>query len=73
MKTVAIRASKRLVGADVGGGFFAADVLFARGEGETEGAVPGSVGGFSDETARELANVFFARGDDADIRTAVAG
>jgi len=62
-----------LVGTDVRSGFFAADVLFASGEGETEGAVTGSVGGFSDETAGELANVFFARSDDANVGTAVAG
>jgi len=55
------------------GGFFAADVLFARGEGEAEGRVTGEIEGLADETAGELANVLFAGGDDADIGTAVAG
>ena len=63
---------ERFVGADVGGGLLAADVLLARGEREHEAAAPCGVGGLSGEAAGHLAHEFFARGDDADVRAAVA-
>ena len=64
---------ERFVGADVGGGLLAADVLFARGEREHESAIAGGVGGLSGEAAGHLADEFFARGDHADVRAAVTG
>ena len=64
---------ERFVGADVGGGLLAADVLLAGGEREHEAAVAGGVGGLSGEAPGHLAHEFFARGDHAHVRAAVAG
>ncbi len=59
-----------LVGADVGGGLFAADVLLAGGEGEDEAALAGDVLGLADEAAGHLAEELFLAGDDAAVGAA---
>ena len=64
---------ERFVGADIRGGFFAADVLLARGERENESAAAFGVEGLAGEAAGKLADEFVARGDHADVRTAVTG
>ena len=48
--------AKRLVGANVGGGFLAADMLLARGERQDEAAAAFGVGGLAREAAGHLAN-----------------
>src|SRR5690242_15446911 len=63
---------KSFIGADIGGGFFAADVLLASSEREAESAAAFGVKGFSGEPARHLAHEFFTRRDDANERPAVA-
>src|SRR5580698_6363883 len=62
---------KSFVGANVGGGLLAADVLFARSQGEDESTITGGVCGLSGEAAWHLAHEFLARGDYADVRAAV--
>ena len=64
---------ERFVGADVGGGLLAANVLFARGERQHEAAIACGVRGLSGEAAGHLAHEFFACGDHADVRAAVTG
>ena len=61
-----------LVGADVAGGLFAADVLLAGGEGEDVAALAVHVLGFADEAAGHLAEELFLAGDDAAVGAAVA-
>src|ERR1700681_2626894 len=63
--------NERLVGADVGGGFLAADVLFASSQGEAEGPIAARVLGLTDNAARYLAHELFLGGDDSRERTAV--
>ena len=70
---VAARAYERFVGADVGGGLLAANVLFARGERQYEAAIACGVRGLSGEAAGHLSHEFFARGDHADVGAAVTG
>ncbi len=62
---------ERFVGADIGSGFLAADVLLARGESEAKSAASGAIGGFARKPAGHLAHELVARGNYADVRTAV--
>ena len=64
--------AERLVGANVRSGLFAADVLLAGGERQNEAAAALHVNGLAGEAAGHLANVFLARGDHANERSAVA-
>ena len=45
-------------------------MLLAGGQGEDESALALLVDGLTDEASGHLADVFFARGDDAAVRTA---
>src|SRR4029079_19729846 len=63
---------ENLGGADVGGGFFAADVLFAGLDGEAVGRVAVGVAGESDDAAREFAGEFIFAGHEGSMRSAVA-
>ena len=63
---------ERFVGADVRSGLLAADVLLARGQRQHEAAAPRGVGGLARQAARHLPHEFFARGDHAHIRPAIA-
>ena len=60
------------VGANVGSGLLAADVLFARSEGEHKPAMAFRITGLACEAAGHLADKFVARGDDANEWAAVA-
>src|SRR5712691_4810569 len=66
------KRAQRLVGANVGGGLLAANVLFARGQRQHKTAAPVAVGRLPRKAARHLPDKFFSRGDDANIGPAVA-
>ena len=61
-----------LVGADVGSGFLAADVLLAGLQGEDEGAASLRIGGLPDDAAGEFAHPLASAGHKAHVRAAVA-
>ncbi len=54
-----------LVGADVGGGFLAFDVLFAGGEGQHVAALSARVDRFSYQAASHFVDVLLASGEEA--------
>ena len=60
-----------LVGADVGSGALAFDVLLAGGQRQHVGALAAVVHGLADETSRHFVNVGFLRGEEAERRAAV--
>ena len=59
-----------VVGADVGGGFLPADMLFAGGQRQYKAALALQVGGASDETAGQVAHIFFGTAQHAEPRPA---
>ena len=59
-----------LVGADVGGGFLAADVLLAGGQGQHVGALAAVIDRLAHQAAGHLAHIFFAGGKDTQVGTA---
>ncbi len=59
-----------LIGADVGCGAFAFDVLFAGGEGQHVGALSAIVNGFTDETSSHFVDVGFLGGEEAEVGSA---
>ncbi len=61
---------ERLGGADVGGGFFAADVLFTRLQGHAIGFFTMAVDRDADDAAGHLANVFGAGGEEGGVGAA---
>ena len=61
-----------LIGADVRGRFFAADMLLARGEGQNEAAIPCPVDGLARKPARHLPQELLLGRDDAAERAAIA-
>ena len=65
------KGEEALVGADVGGGLLAADVLFAGLEGEHPAAVAAAVGRLADDAPGHLAEVGLAAGHDAQVGAAV--
>ena len=67
------QGDQRLIGADIGSGFLAADVLLAGRQRQTKRAIAAGVLGFADQASRDLANEFFFAGDDAGEWSAVAG
>src|SRR5947209_967057 len=56
-----------LIGADVAGGFFAADVLLAGLQSEAEGAFAFEIGGLADEAAGHLAQELRLAGEEAEV------
>ena len=56
-----------LVGADVGGGAFALDVLFAGGQGQHVGALAAVIDGLADQAAGHLVDVLLAGGEEAQV------
>src|SRR6185437_9384188 len=62
---------ERFVGADIGSGFLAADVLLARGKSEAKSAASSAIGGFARKPSGHSAHELVARGNYADVRTAV--
>src|SRR5207247_667821 len=64
--------AQTLIGADVGGGTLAANVLLARGEGQHVAAAAVRVDRLADQTARHAAHEALARGEEPDARAAVA-
>src|SRR5712692_1462900 len=66
------QSAERVVRADVGRRFLAADVLLARGEGEHEPAPALGVVRCADQTAGQTAHEIFPAGDEADVWTAIA-
>src|SRR4051794_29096650 len=60
-----------LVGADVAGGFFAADVLLAGLQREDEAALAAAVDCFTRDAAGHAADKFFSAGHDAEVGAAV--
>src|SRR5882757_7304794 len=63
---------ERLRRADVAGGLLAADVLFARAEGETQRGLATRSFGNADNAARHLAFKFIARGEERRMRSTIA-
>ena len=59
-----------MIGADVGCGAFAFDMLFARRECEDVGALPAIINGLADESPRHLVDVLLARREKADAWSA---
>ena len=66
------QCDQSLIGADIRGRFLAADVLLARGQRKHESALALLVDGLADQAARHLADVFFARRNDAAVGAAEA-
>ncbi len=62
---------ERLVGADVGGGFLAADMLLARRQRQHKATPSSRVRRLSCEPPWHLPNEFFARCDYPDVRAAI--
>src|SRR6185437_4800777 len=52
---------ERFVGADIGSGFLAADVLLARGKSEAKSAASSAIGGFARKPSGHLAHELVAR------------
>ena len=72
MKDRRHQRDERLVGADVRGRLFAADVLLARGQRQNKAAIPCPVDRLPGEPARHLAHELFLGRDDAAERAAIA-
>src|SRR5260370_15846375 len=64
--------AKSLVGANVGGRFFTANVLLASGESENEAAAAFEVCSLAGQASRHLADKFFTGGNYTDKRAAIA-
>src|SRR5438874_8727714 len=64
-------SAKRLIGADIGGGLFAADMLLAGGESQNKAAAAFGIAGLTGETTGHLPDELVARGDYSDKRSAV--
>ena len=60
-----------LVGADVGGGALALDVLFAGGQGQHVGALAAVVHRLADQASGHLVDVLLAGGEEAQVWAAV--
>ena len=56
------------IGTDVAGRLLAADMLFARRQGQHETTLAAGVHGFAAKPARRLAHMFFAAGEQAQVR-----
>src|SRR5258706_9595501 len=68
------RSGKReqtLIGANITGGAFTFDMLFARSEGEDVGTLPTIINRFADETPRHLVDEILARREKADAWSAI--
>ena len=65
------QGQETLVGADVRGGLFAADVLFAGGEGQYVSALSARIYRFTHQPASDLADVVFLGGEDAQVGAAI--
>ena len=63
---------RRFVGAIVGGGFFAGDVLLARLKGQDKAAAALLVDVFANQAACHAAKIFVLAGKDAEVGTAIA-
>src|SRR5258708_26667025 len=64
--------AQRVVGANVGGRFFTANVLLASGESENEAAAAFEVCSLAGQASRHLADKFFTGGNYTDKRAAIA-
>ena len=64
------KGAEGLVGADVGGGPLAADVLLASRQGQDKAPPPLGVHRLADQSPRHLAHVFLPTGEEAKIRPA---
>ncbi len=60
-------SAQALIGADIRGRLFAADVLFAGGQGQDEPALAIGIHGFPAQAARHLPDVFFTAGEEAQM------
>ena len=65
------RAISALVGADIRGGFLAADMLLAGGQGQHVGALAAVIHRLAHQPAGHLAHEFLLGGEDAQVRPAV--
>ena len=66
-----MQGHESLIRADVAGGFFAADVLFAGLQGQHPAALAVAIDCLADEPARHLADVLLPAGQETQIGTAV--
>src|SRR6185312_14210960 len=62
--------AERMVGADVRGGAFAPDMLLARRQGKTKGAIPLPIAAQPDQSPRHLAHMRRQCGHEANPRAA---
>ena len=68
-----MKGAEAVIGADVGGRLFPADMLFAGAQGEDETAFPLLIDGLAGEAAGNRAHVFLAHGEETDMGAAEGG